>query len=414
MQLPVDKSIRIGASEFSKETLLERMNLAASWISDIAQVRDENDKAVRHHKHSKWVGAVKGEYSAAKKEWSFFCPVWHTGQAVKSLAEAYQATGENRFLAAARSGAEFITKNQINDKSNADYGLIMAYEDKPDQVNISAVLECLDGLSVMDGILKTNRYSQNILAAADWVVSKAWLKGKGLIMDLYDPAENTFIEKAYGGHEGRPLLEDGILLKAFRMSGKRIFRNAFFEIADRLLEDEFPAGNWVNYTPCDRSAGRIHPRHAYWWGNPMFMAYKESGDRRYLDCALRSCRWYAKAQRADGGLLRGTYTDFTTDSFGHATSGIAAAMTMFCNAIKITGSEEFLPPLAKALDYCMKMQFINPSDTEMKGAILEKILPPDGTDNSPYYIRDLGTIFFIQGVFEILTLTPLKLNVDAK
>jgi hypothetical protein len=134
------------------------------------------------------------------------------------------------------------------------------------------------------------------------------------------------------------------------------------------------------------------------------MAYEESGDRKYLDCALRSCRWYAKAQRADGGLIRGTYLDFNTDSFGHATSGIAAAMTMFCNAIKITQSDEFLQPLGKALDYCMRLQFTNPADENLKGAILEKILPPDGTDNSPYYIRDLGTIFYIQGVSEILKL----------
>jgi len=44
----------------------------------------------------------------------------------------------------------------------------------------------------------------------------------------------------------------------------------------------------------------------------------------------------------------------------------------------------------------MKMQFTNPEDPNLKGAILEKVLPPDGTDRSPYHIRDLGTIFFIQ------------------
>jgi hypothetical protein len=27
---------------------------------------------------------------------------------------------------------------------------------------------------------------------------------------------------------------------------------------------------------------------------------------------------------------------------------------------------------------------------------MEKVLPPDGTDACPYYIRDLGTVFFIQ------------------
>jgi len=400
MQAVADESVKIGSFDFSKEKILDRMNLAASWLSDIAMVKNEDDNAVRRHKHSSWIGAVKGEYSAARKEWSFFCPIWHTGQAVKALAEAYEATNEPKFLTAAQMGARFIIENQICDKSNADYGLIMAYEDKPDQINTSALLECLDGLFFLD----KNQYSQNILSAAEWVASKAWLKGKGLVMDLYDPQKKVFIEKPYGGHEGRPLFEDGMLLKAFRMSDKKIFRDAFFEIADRLLQDEFPEGNWGNYTPCNRNTGSIHPRHAYWWGNPMFMAYEESGDRKYLDCALRSCRWYAKAQRADGGLIRGTYLDFSTDSFGHATSGIAAAMTMFCNAMKITKSDEFAQPLAKALDYCMTVQFTNPADENLKGAILEKVLPPDGTDNSPYYIRDLGTIFYIQGISAILKL----------
>lgn len=397
------QALAIGELEFSTELLTERMALAASWISNIAMVKSEDDCAVRRHKHDRWVGAVKGEYSAAKKEWSFFCPVWHTGQAVKSLAEAYKATGEIKFLNAAKSGAAFITANQITNKADPDYGLIMAYEDKNDQVNTSALLECLDGLAVLDA----KHYSENILSAAEWSAQKAWIKGKGLVMDLYDPRTRTFIEKPYGGHEGRPLLEDGIFLKAFKMSDKRIFRDAFFEIADRLLQDEYPEGNWVNYTPCNKKTGSIHPRHAYWWGYPMFMAYEESGDRKYLDCALRSCRWYAKAQRVDGGLIRGTYLDFSTDSFGHATSGIASAIAMFCKAIRITKSDEFYQPLAKALSFCMKMQFTNPSDENLRGAILEKVLPPDGTDNSPYYIRDLGTIFFILGVCEIL-----KLNKD--
>jgi hypothetical protein len=37
-----------------------------------------------------------------------------------------------------------------------------------------------------------------------------------------------------------------------------------------------------------------------------------------------------------------------------------------------------------------------PKDPNLKSAVLEKVLESDGTDGSPYYIRDLGTIFFIQ------------------
>jgi hypothetical protein len=50
----------------------------------------------------------------------------------------------------------------------------------------------------------------------------------------------------------------------------------------------------------------------------------------------------------------------------------------------------------------MNMQFTHPQDHNLHGAILEKILPPSGSDASPYHIRDLGTIFFIQAAAEYL------------
>jgi hypothetical protein len=55
----------------------------------------------------------------------------------------------------------------------------------------------------------------------------------------------------------------------------------------------------------------------------------------------------------------------------------------------------WLEPIHKALRFAIEMQFKHPKDANLKGCILEKVLPPDGTDASPYYIRDLGTIFFV-------------------
>lgn len=385
----------------SKEFLFERMELASSWICDIAQVKNEGDIGRTRHKHVFWIGSVRGEYSAAKKEWSFFCPVWHTGQAVKALARAYAVTGNRKFLNSAEKGAEFIIKNQIQDKFHEDYGLILAYEDHPDKVNVSAILESLDGLLVLDDILKNNRYSENVLAAVDWVARKAWIEGEGLFRDLYDPADRQFISGAYGT-PGRPLLDDAIFLKAFNINSEDKHQRIFYETADRLLADEFPSGNWIKYKPCNKDKGNIHPRHAYWWGAPMLNAYAASGNKKYLECAERACRWYVNAQRPDGGLFRETYVDFKTSSFGHATSGMACAMIMWEKISRITGTQEFAEPLARALEYCLNMQFIEPEDPDLKGAILEKVLPPDGSDKSPYHIRDLGSIFFIQAITGLL------------
>ena len=42
------------------------------------------------------------------------------------------------------------------------------------------------------------------------------------------------------------------------------------------------------------------------------------------------------------------------------------------------------------------MQLRNVSDPNLKGALIEGVEAPDGTDASPYYVRDLAAIFFVQ------------------
>ena len=91
-----------------------------------------------------------------------------------------------------------------------------------------------------------------------------------------------------------------------------------------------------------------------------------------------------------------------TDSFGHATSGTACAVLMFLRYLEAFNDKSIIPDIEKGLTYCCSVQFTNPKDKNLQGAILEKITPPDGTDNSPYYLRDLATIFFIQAASEYL------------
>jgi hypothetical protein len=79
---------------------------------------------------------------------------------------------------------------------------------------------------------------------------------------------------------------------------------------------------------------------------------------------------------------------------------------MFQDYHELTGDSEIEPHLERALGFCMKMQFTNPADPNLAGCILEKIKPPDGTDASPYYIRDLGTTFFVQTASRAMNLNP--------
>src|SRR5690606_13778269 len=140
------------------------------------------------------------------------------------------------------------------------------------------------------------------------------------------------------------------------------------------------------------------------WGLPLIDTYHRTGREVFLDTAVASGEFCLDAMRPDGGYFRGTYTDFRTDSFGHATSGSACAAILFMRLFEETGESRWFCAATKALRFCVQVQFRKTADPNLQGAVLEKVLPPDGTDRSPYRLRDLGTIFFVQAGVQYLDL----------
>ncbi len=387
------------------DQLTDRVERACHWLVNVAQVH----QAVLSHgekdpgyAYRDWRGAIRGEYRADTRQWSFFCPYWHSSQAAKALLAAHQISANPHWKTGACAIGDFLLRQRITDPKDTDYGLPLAYEDMPQTINISAILEAMDGLFALSDATGNPCYEEAAFDALRWVANHSYEKGKGVFRDCYTPATrefvslNDYLKGCTIVERSRPLLDDAVFLKAFHRTGEERFLTIFLETAEHLLETEDPKGNWITYGPCNEYEGTIHPRHAYWWGGPMWDAWKETGDERFRAAALRSTQWYAKALRRDGGLFRETGRDFNTTSFGHATSGSACAAILFLRAARECGDRSYLPLARRALEFCMSVQFLEPEDGNLKGAILEKITPPDGSDASPYYLRDLGTLFFIQ------------------
>lgn len=376
---------------------------ACRWLVDIAQVRESHLTDERHpgFPYTDWRGAIRGEYNAASRQWAFFCPYWHTGQAIKGLLMFDRHIPSADWRKGARLGGDFMLRQHILDRENPDFGLALAYEDIPFAVNVSAILEGLDGLFMLADVDGDAGCEAAALHALDWVANHAYCWGKGLFHDFYDPVERRFFPLSEFRPTDRPelprpLLDDGVFLSGYHRGGDHRFREIFLETADQLVATERPSGNWIIHGPCNERDDYIHPRHAYWWGMPMLDAWRETGEARYREMALRSAEWYARALRRDGGFFRLTGSDFNSDSFNHATSGSACAAIFFLRVYLELDDPRYLRHAAKALNYCIRLQFTCPEDSNLKGAILEKVMPPDGTDRSPYHIRDLGTIFFVQ------------------
>ena len=375
--------------------LKKHLEQAISWLIQIACNKDNTPIGAkgRMMPTTEWQGAIRGEYKASAKEWDSFCPIWHTGQAVKALVLASQALGRPELLENAKFCAAFLLNNQFHGGEND--GLIAAYEDYPQYTNTSAVLESLDGLFLLSEVTGDNIYNDAAVKALYWVKNHMWNPELKRFHDVYDPV-NCRIVMGVEAAQNRPLLDDAVFLKGWKLTQDDALLQVAVDTAETLLQDENPRGNWIKYIPCSPVFDSIHPRHAYWWGNPMLDLYELTGKDCFKACFLRATDWYRKALRTDGGLFRRTSSSFMTDSFGHATSGTACAVLMFLRSLKAFGDRTLEADIEKGLSFCCAMQFTNPADANLRGAILEKILPPDGTDNSPYYLRDLATIFFIQ------------------
>jgi len=391
--------------QVDRSALASAAAAACEWMTNVAQMKaDQLAGEHNSHKleHQHWRGALRGEYRASTRQWDFFCPVWHTGQAVKALVWAAEALNRPDFLDAARLGAEFIGSARIADRSSPHYGLILGFEDFGDRSSTSAVLEAVDGLWLLTDATGNNHYAEWANAAAAWEARYSYL-GDGLFRDQFNVKTLSHDSPAAGApHPGRPLNDDAVFLKAALRGGNPTLRAIFYEVADRLLRDEDPPGNWINYGPCNAATGMIHPRQAYWWGRPMIDAYRDSHDRRYLDCARRAGEWYQNAMRLDGGLFRGTRRDFKTDSFSHATSGVACAVLLWAEIWKETREESWLESIRTGLNFCQSMQLRYVRDPNLNGALIEGVEAPDGTDASPYNIRDLASIFFVQAVSRLI------------
>lgn len=366
----------------------QNIDAAINWLTGAALVKDNQPVGSRGQAMEllSWNGSIRGEYMSTVGSWNSFCPIWHTGQAVKALVM-------HNKIKEAEYCADFILANQIT--SGEDTGLLLAFEDDPKLVNTSAVMEALDGLFMLSEKNGDSRYADAAIAALDWTARKMWNPESGKFRGTYDVKKQCCVFNHVASIE-RPLLDDAVFITGWRYTSREDFKQIAINSAETLLREEHPEGNWLKYIPCVTNEGLIHPRHAYWWGRPMLSIYQATGDKRFLNCFKRSADWYKSALRLDGGLFRHTGTGFNSWSFGHSTSGSACAALVLADCRNFFNDDTLTPYIDKALEFCLSMQFNCPENENLHGAILEKVLPPDGSIYIPYQLRDLGTIFFLQ------------------
>lgn len=384
----------------------------ADWLIKRAQVHDESDLCIKTTKYpfTYFKGMLRNEYIQSEGLWNLFGTLWHTGQGIVAMLDAYALSGEKRFLDAAVLAGEWILEQQLDhdDHDDHDAGLIKGFEDDGDAIGVSCILESLVGLFALERVTKNKKWLSAAISAVDWIARKSYIQGTGLFREPYH-----FHTRKFGMHHfslkhqesARPLNDDAIFLLAYRATGEKKYLKIFQEATQLLVNEENPhmSGNWIDYMPNNLQAGTFHARMAFWWGMCLVHAYEEFGDSKILEVAVRSGEWYTKAQRLDGGLFYQTDLNFDTPTTWQCVSGMACAILLW-RAIQIhTGDCRFDENIEKGLSYIMSSQITSaPKDSFLYGCFPEGFMPFDGNEYPTYWIRDIATIFSIQAMSKLV------------
>jgi hypothetical protein len=270
--------------------------------------------------------------------------------------------------------------------------------------NTASQVEGFAALYDLSTVTKNSEWLERFHLAVDWVAKNLYLEGEGLFYNGYSAVKDELapVEKS------RPTNDDAIFWLAYQVFEDPVYLQIFREVSDRLLRDEDPPGNWMLYRPCFpelfEGRGSIHARHAWWWGYPMLQAYDAFKEEKYLEAGIRAGDWYIHNSNLDGGY----YYHITREghnhlSFDFSTSAVGCAVIMWCDLWQRLGDDKYLDAIQRALGFLLRAQFRQEvPDPNLRGAFFEGYLPPDGTMEPGFYLRDIATIFPARAMLTIL------------
>lgn len=367
---------------------------AAAWLAFVAPVRGAETPfaAPIPYPHGDYVGATRTEYDTKARRWSLNGPVWHTGQAIRAMLVAGRRLGDDRYREAAVRSGEFMLREQRDD------GLLLSFEDRADRVNVQVTFEAISGLLDLHTATGDDRYLTAARRATDFILDGGWLPDASLIRDHYTLDPPAFVGDAENKLPGRAMLDDATLLRLADATGDDRYRDMFIAMARRILREEGPPGTWLQFPPWEPAVGRIHARKSWWWGWPLLGAYDATGEQPFMDAAVRAGDYYLRTANLDGGHYYTPNPEGRHNSYGVCVSVAACAGLLWHDLWRRTGDDvKYLPAIRRSVGFLLAAQFADDvEDANVRGALFESLNVPDGSLAPGFRVRDIAAIFALR------------------
>ncbi|MFN4079457.1 MAG: hypothetical protein ACK4NS_01030 [Saprospiraceae bacterium] len=347
-------------------------------------------------------GYSRCDYDWTRGEWSAYEPAWHTGQVIWGLLEAWRLTGDTAaWQAALRAGrwwrAQRIEGGRLDGFFNAIHGAEVG-----ELINFTTIADGTPGIFLLSRLSGDPSYANVAVSAGRWAMAHLWIPERGLMYDLIDPVSGEVLrdrsphfpsDRPLGIRDvARPNTEGFLYADMFRHTGDSTFLRFFLRQCDTLAALQSANGFWMDFHPNNREKQRIHPRFNIWYAESLMVAWQLSGERRYLEAALRTARALKAWPKADGAVYYLNRPDGSYDPSSVCGSAVAF-MGILWLRLRAAGYGEFDEDIHRAARWICANQFADTHpDPNLRGAYFETWTKKSGL-RTQIFVRDIATAF---------------------
>jgi hypothetical protein len=182
----------------------------------------------------------------------------------------------------------------------------------------------------------------------------------------------------------------------YEYTGNEKYKEVFLNLCRSLVEKQGQEGLWMQFTPNDATKGSFHPRFNLWNAESLIEGFVLTGDKSYLQAALKTLRFYTKYQKKDGTIYYENNLDGSSNQNSVTGSTVAMAGLLWMRLQQLGVGVEFKENIERSARWIIANRFASDHpDKNLAGATMNI---RTRTKGGKLYLtqRDLGTSFSLR------------------
>jgi len=384
-------ALRAGEQNDLQQKIRTTIQTAADYAVNV--LLDENGKS-------------RCDYNLITGQWQDYEPPWHTGQLIFALTRAYDITANADYLAAAKKAGDWWVSLEIKDNPRLNGMVRSIHQAGIHYIVFATMTDGSAGLFRLQRLTGVEKYAQVPTRAGDWMLAHMYEPDSRMFYDAVDPKTGEVMkhwspfwpEKKHQtlNDVARPNNEGSLFKDMYLYTKNEKYKKVFLDLCESLVQKQGDEGLWMDFMPNDKEAGSFHPRFNIWYAESLLEGYELSGDKRFLDAALKTARFYTKYQQKNGAFYYKNYLDGSANRYSISGSTTAFAGILWLRLQKVGVGDEFEDNIQRSLKWILNNQYpLNHPDENLAGGIME-IRSKVGKGVLQITNRDIATSFAIR------------------